>query len=280
MPRQVATGLTLLLAATLLAAAPAKAVIKGSSSSLGSYTVRLIGNGYCTGVVIARRAVVTAAHCAHGMRVLADGGSVRVVGVARSAVLDDGRRVSVSGDAAILLLAAPLSGVGAAPVGEGSGDSFTIAGYGTMNESERGAFGSLHEASLVAAGARALVDPNRSGSIGASACFGDSGGPVMRGGMLVGVITRAAHPSPRIACGHLTRWAAVTVSGSAGEIATASIQEDTPAAEPRGRKVRRHARHGHETETRSTSLFGNLFTERVETRRSVRRSLRHKTARR
>jgi hypothetical protein len=145
-----------------------------------------------------------------------------------------------------------------------------------MNESERGAFGSLHEASLVAAGARALVDPNRSGSIGASACFGDSGGPVMRGGMLVGVITRAAHPSPRIACGHLTRWAAVTVSGSAGEVATASIAEDTPAAEPRGRKVRRHARRDHETETRSASLFGNWFSERVETRRS----LRHKTARR
>ena len=79
-----------------------------------------------------------------------------------------------------------------------------------MDERERGAFGALHEARLVPAGARALVDPNRSGSIGASACFGDSGGPVMRGGMLVGVITRAAHPSPRIACGNLTRWAPIT----------------------------------------------------------------------
>src|SRR5664279_4637295 len=210
------------------------------------------------------------------MRVLADGGSVRVIGVARSALLDDGRRVSVSGDAAILKLAEPLSGVGTAPVGEGAGESFTIAGYGTQDEREHGAFGSLHEASLVAAGARALVDPNRSGSIGASACFGDSGGPVMRGGMLVGVITRAAHPSPRIACGYLTRWAAVTVSGSAGEVATASIENDTPAAEPRGRKVRRHARRGQEAETRAASLFGDRVTEKVETRRS----LRHKTARR
>jgi secreted trypsin-like serine protease len=67
MPRQVATGLALLLFTAGLLAAPAHAVIKGSASSLGSYTVRLAGNGYCTGVVIARRAVVTAAHCAHGM---------------------------------------------------------------------------------------------------------------------------------------------------------------------------------------------------------------------
>jgi len=277
MPRLFATGLFALLAAATLVA-PANAIVKGSSSSLGAYTVRLTGNGYCTGVVIARRAVVTAAHCAQGMRVMTDGGTVRIVGISRSAVLDDGRRVSVSGDAAILKLAAPLSGVGPAPVGAGSGGSFTIAGYGTQDERERGAFGSLHEATLVPAGARALVDPNRSGSIGASACFGDSGGPVMRGGMLVGVVTRAAHPSPRIACGDLTRWAAITVSGTPG--AVAAVEENAPVAEPRGHKVRRHAQRAPETQTASLGRFGNWFTEKVETRRHARRSLRHKTAQR
>jgi hypothetical protein len=108
--------------------------------------------------------------------------------------------------------------------GEGSGERYTIAGYGTTDEGHSGSFGALHEASLVAAASRALVDPNRTGSIGASACFGDSGGPVMRGGILVGIITRAAHPSPPIACGHLTRWAPVTVSGEAGS-ATADVDE-------------------------------------------------------
>ncbi len=129
------------------------------------------------------------------------------------------------------------------------------------------------------ASARALVDPHRSGSIGASACFGDSGGPVMRGGELVGIITRAAHPSPRIACGDLTRWAAITVSGQAREVAVAT-SDDAPVAEPRRHKHRRHARRVHETETRAANLFGNWFTEKLETRRPARRSARHKAARR
>jgi hypothetical protein len=212
MPRHIATALAFLFTATLFAT-PSGAVVQGTSSSLGSYTGRLVGAYYCTGVVIGSRLVVTSAHCARGMRV-EGAGDVRVIGVARSALLDDGRRVSVAGDAAILKLSAPL-GVGAGPVGAGQGDSFTIAGYGTTDEASRGAFGSLHEATLVRAEPRALIDPNRTGSISASACFGDSGGPAMRGGLLVGVITRAAHPSPRIACEKLTRWAPVMVSGTA-----------------------------------------------------------------
>ena len=52
------------------------------------------------------------------------------------------------------------------------------------------------------------------------------------------------------------------------------------ASEPRGRKVRRHARRGEEAETRSASLFGNWLREKVETRRSAHRSLQHKIARR
>lgn len=281
MPHRGATGLILLIAA--LTAAPANAVVLGAASSLGGYTVRLVGNGYCSGVVVARRIVATAAHCAHGMRVVVGGGSMRVVGVSRGAQLDDGRRVNISGDGAFLHLAEPLPYGSPVPVGPGSGDTFTIAGYGTTDEGARGAFGSLDEATLVPATARALVDPHRSGSIGASACFGDSGRPVLRGGELVGVITRAAHPSPRIACGDLTRWAAISVSGTATEVVVARLEREQAPAEPHAHRHHRHARymrhlrHATESHTASASLLRDWSAPKIEKKR---RTPRHKTVKR
>ncbi len=226
----------------LAASGPAQAVIRGTGSSLGAHTVRIAGSHYCTGVAIAQTLIVTAAHCAgRSMRVVGGG---RTVGVSKSAALDDGRRVQVSGDAAILRVTHLPGGVSPVAVGPGHGDSFTIAGYGTANEASRAAFGTLREARLVQHGAFALVDPHRSGSIGASACFGDSGGPVMRGSALVGIVTRAAHPHPRIACGHLTRWAPVTVSGapSAQPAATAGFAVAATEAAPPRRGKRRATR--------------------------------------
>ena len=247
------------------AAVPAGAVINGTSSSLGSFTLRLGGNGYCTGVAIGRRLVATAAHCARGMRVLAGGSPIAVTGISNSAVLDDGRRVSVQGDAAILKLAAPLPfNVSPVAVGDGGGDTFTIAGYGTTDERTRTASATLHEATLVAAGPRALIDPNRTGSISASACFGDSGGPVIRGGMLVGIITRAAHPSPRIACGRLTRWAPITASGTAVASAeTTATADEQPEPSRPGKRVR-------QAEPAQTSLFSSWLTPKAEPRRVMR----------
>jgi hypothetical protein len=61
-----------LLLLFLLTAPSAHGVVKGSASAHGRFTVRLLGGGhYCSGVVIARNAVVTAGHCAlrGGMRV-------------------------------------------------------------------------------------------------------------------------------------------------------------------------------------------------------------------
>ena len=83
----------------LLAAFPAQAVVKGSASALDRFVVRLAGDGHCSGVVIARDAVATARHCAQGMRVIAAGRSFRVTAISRSAVLEDGRQLTVSGDA-------------------------------------------------------------------------------------------------------------------------------------------------------------------------------------
>jgi hypothetical protein len=248
-----------LLLSLLFICPPAHAVVKGSASSThGRYTVRLTGNGDCSGVVIARKAVATAGHCARGMQVIVGGRSFRAAGISRSAVLDDGKRVSVSGDAAILQLAAPLpADVATVPIGEGSGDSYTITGYGTTDEQWRGSSGVLHEAKLVAESPYALVDPKRAGSISASACFGDSGGPVLRGGVLVGIITRAAHPSPRLACGHLTRWAPVTASDSA-VASTDPIADEGAAAEQPHPSQRQKSASVKRTQVSGAGSF-NLF---------------------
>jgi hypothetical protein len=261
--------LTIIAAAVMLAAAPpAGAVVKGSRShSLTTYTVRLVGDGYCSGVVIARRAVVTARHCAYGMSVLAAGHYFRVAHVSRDGVLDDGQHVHVSGDASILHLAKPLpETVAAVPVGDGDGDTFTIAGYGTTNERWRGT-GALHEATLVAASAYALVDPGRTGSTGASACYGDSGGPVLRGGVLVGVITRAAHPSPRRACGDLTRWAPISVSGNVEELGADAEKTPLPKARPTQSASRHQARPTPVKQPAATGWLANWFEPaKAETR--------------
>jgi Trypsin len=261
--RHRAATLTVISAAVMLAAAPpAGAVVKGiRSHSLTAYTVRLVGDGYCSGVVIAPRLVVTARHCAYGMSVLAAHRYYRVAKVSRDGVLDDGRRVHVSGDASILHLSKPLpETIAAVPVGDGDGDNFIIAGYGGS--------GILHQANLVAAGPYALVDPGRDGAISASACFGDSGGPVLRGGVLVGVITRAAHPSPRRACGDLTRWAPISVSGNVEVLGDG--KPPAPKAPPKQQTSRHHARHTPVKQAATAGWFGNWFVPNAETR--------HKTA--
>ena len=255
-PRLSASLLLLLL----FAGAPAHAVVKGSPSAHAGFTVRLVGNFRCSGVVISRTAVATAGHCGRGLQVIAGGRSFGIAGVSRSAILEDGRRVSVSGDAAILRLASPLpAGVPVAPIGDGRGDSYTIAGYGTTDEHWRGAFGVLHEATLVSDAPYTLVDPNRTGAISASACHGNSGGPVLRGGMLVGVVTRAAHPSPQLSCGHLTRWAPLTAydpiaMGASNAADTAAIEPPRHAAAEPSVRLRRQV-----SPANSFNLLGALL---------------------
>ncbi len=262
-------ALTLISAAILLAAAPpASAVLKGTRShSLTSYTVRLVGNGYCSAVVIARRLVATARHCAYGMTVLADHHYYRVAKVSRDGVLDDGRQVYASGDTSLLRLTKPLpETIAAVPVGDGDGDNFIIAGYGGS--------GRLHQANLVAASPYALVDPGRDGAISASACFGDSGGPVLRGGVLVGVITRAAHPSPRRACGDLTRWAPLSVSGNVEELG--DVKTPTTVA-PSTHQTRHRARR---TEVKQAAATGWVWQFVCAGRGRKAPLARHKAARR
>ncbi len=205
-----------LVLSCVLFSASAQAIVLGTLSTLTMHMVRVAGPGgalMCSGTVIDPLHVVTARHC--GPTAVVDRG--RWFGVIRrgqSAKLADGRTITVTGDALILTLQKPLPAT-VIPIDiglQGTDGEFVIAGFGATREANRGWLGPLHQASVVVHVPFRLVAPDRMSDISASACFGDSGGAVLRNGKLVGVITRASHPHPVIACGHLTHYAPVVAT--------------------------------------------------------------------
>jgi len=200
--------------ALLLSHSTADAIVLGNASSLGVHVVRVVGAGgrQCSGTVIDNQHVTTAGHCA-AVAVVIDGKYIAANNRTQSAKLNDGRVITVHGDAAILSFRQPLpTSVAPIKIGvQGIDGAFVIAGYGTTNE-QHWNLGKLHEAKVVVHVPFKLVAPDRIGDLTASACFGDSGGAVLRNGELVGVITRASHPHPVIACGHLTHYAPIVAT--------------------------------------------------------------------
>jgi hypothetical protein len=193
-------------AAFVLPATDAEAVVRGrAAGGISRHVVKLIGpNLLCTGTVVGRQQVLTANHCVEGpgpLFVVIGGGKIAVTGH------------TGSGQATLLTLASPLpASVQPIATGDVAGDgSYTIAGYGTAQESTRMHSAGLREARLVAdAKYGGLVDPNRHGPISASACMGDSGGPVARFDgkryVLVGIVERVSNYSGIGACGYLTHY--------------------------------------------------------------------------
>jgi hypothetical protein len=219
------------------------AIVFGNSSSLGAHVVRVIGAGgrQCSGTVIDKQHVVTAGHCA-AITVIVDGKYIAAANRTQNAKLTDGRLVSVHGDAAILVFRQPLPpSVTPIQIGvQGTDGEFTIAGYGTTNEA-RWNLGKLHEAKAVVHVPFKLVAPDRMSNLTASACFGDSGGAVLRNGALVGVITRASHPHPSIACGHLTHYAPVVVTMPVAFQADEGVEVSAAPRDPQRRLMYRRA---------------------------------------
>lgn len=196
----------------------AHAIIQGNTSTLSQHMVRVIGRTgkpNCSGVALDRTHVITAAHC-HPRFVFVDGKRIVIARIAQNALLDDGKRVMVTGDVLILTLRTNLpASVLPISIGEQGGDgSYTIAGFGAVMEAQRGKLGPLHEAAVVHFAPLRLIDPRRDGELSASACYGDSGGAVVRNGLLIGIITRASHPHPRKVCGHLTHYIPVIATGA------------------------------------------------------------------
>jgi len=222
-------GLAALAMATV-AARPAEAVVGGRDGGpLADATVMVLNarGGVCTGIVLSRRAILTAAHCADARTELRihwrDGGQPILLEPAAITLHPDYNAKSVTNrqrsiDLALVRLANPLPprfeaatlSVGALPR---AGSALTLAGYGVGREGDAKSTGTYRSAQLSAVEpygpGRILIwaaDPATGGKRpGAGACQGDSGGPIVAGaGSVVAVSSWSTGPSGK-QCGLLSQ---------------------------------------------------------------------------
>jgi secreted trypsin-like serine protease len=200
-----------LLAAYAASLTSAAAIVGGSTGENGAaqHTVFLTSRGQdCSGTLIARDLVITAAHCVVGGEKFSLSTSAGTIPVSQVVLHPEFRRDTYqtrrpSPDMAILKLAAPAPrALRAARLAvEKSfpprGTSFLVAGFGEAIEGDR-RVGTLRTAQLSNAGSTGGImlrlTPQKSG-VAAGSCTGDSGGSAYRndGGVLVlhGVIAWA-----------------------------------------------------------------------------------------
>lgn len=235
------------LSATFGAIAPTFAVVGPSRDATDPAASSLVmvlqrhGStaGFCTGIVVAPRSVLTAAHCvppgaeirvhfkddAGAPVLLPISGVIRHPGYRADAIARRERSV----DLAVVTLPQPLpERFRAATFGTGTGTTvgtrFTVAGFGLAQEGEPRSSGRLREVELSARAPLSQVllwaeDPSRRG---AGACTGDSGGPVFdASGETVVALTVWSAGDGKHQCGALTQalWLAPYrdwIAGTAG----------------------------------------------------------------
>jgi secreted trypsin-like serine protease len=223
----------LALALALLLNAPGFALVGGASTGGegARHAVLLTGGrgNFCSGAVLARDLVLTAAHCVppNFDYKLIEYDSLRqptlrdIAHVVRHPQFDReaARAHRVTADLALVKLAEPLPAA-YVPVALAArptiavGDKFIVTGYGVGTRGDGRSGGTARSATLVATGQPGslqlrLVDPATKGERpGLGACTGDSGAPVFdaKGGRLavIGVVSWSTGPGNSEGCGGLT----------------------------------------------------------------------------
>jgi hypothetical protein len=231
-PRRFWISLGLFIGAWIFAAhEPALALVGPAleDQSFASHVVMVLKRGagkagFCTGIVVAPQAVLTAAHCAAAIQDMRvhyrdEGGRPVIVEVEEVAIHPGFRsdaltKRTVSIDLALVRTKTPLDArFSAAALDETGevvvGQPVRVVGFGLGREGDGASGGVLRSAALqVRAPLSAVLlwveDPGKSG---VGACSGDSGGPILSGdgSKVLAITTWSAGAGGGSRCGALTQ---------------------------------------------------------------------------